>query len=401
MAGQGGGEGHECAVQAGVAFVPDGQPAVAGEPGDGPFDDPPVPAEPVRGLDAAAGDTGPDTAGAEHAAQVGIVVALVGVQLVRTAPAGAAPGPDGGDGLDQGFQADTVVGVGGRHADGQGQPVAVGQGVDFAAGLAPVDRTRTGQAAPLFARTDAASAVARDQSINPLDPSWSSAATCNRRHNPALVQATNRRCAVALDTPNPGGRCRHAHPVVNTYTIAANTARASIGGVPPPCGRRGGGGINGAARLHNSSDTHCWINRSSTVGKIYHRRPPNRHPRHALSNGWRISATAVDPAVDIRHELVFEGALLREGHIWTRFDSGQERQVEVTPRQRLFLAGVGYSPDPRFTAPGRETFDVSDPTVRTLLRGQTDHGCDFMVDGVHGYGYVETGLGIHQRYRPE
>lgn len=87
---------------------------------------------------------------------------------------------------------------------------------------------------------------------------------------------------MALDTPNPGGRCRHAHPVVNTYTIAANTARASIGGVPPPCGRRGGGGINGAARLHNSSDTHCWINRSSTVEKIYHRRPPNHHPRHAL-----------------------------------------------------------------------------------------------------------------------
>ena len=56
--------------------------------------------------------------------------------------------------------------------------------------------------------------------------------------------------------------------------IAANTARASIGGVPPPCGRRGGGGISGAARLHNSSGTHSEINRSSTVERIYHQAQP-------------------------------------------------------------------------------------------------------------------------------
>jgi hypothetical protein len=36
----------------------------------------------------------------------------------------------------------------------------------------------------------------------------------------ARVHAWNRRCAVGVLIPTDGGRCRHAHLVVNTYTIA-------------------------------------------------------------------------------------------------------------------------------------------------------------------------------------
>jgi len=47
---------------AGVAFVAQGQPPAAGQPGQGSLDDPAVPAQPVAGLDALAGDAGGDAA---------------------------------------------------------------------------------------------------------------------------------------------------------------------------------------------------------------------------------------------------------------------------------------------------------------------------------------------------
>lgn len=49
---------------------------------------------------------------------------------------------------------------------------------------------------------------------------------------------------------------RHAHPLVSTYTIAANTARARTGAVLPPCARGANGGISGSTISHNSSGTN-------------------------------------------------------------------------------------------------------------------------------------------------
>lgn len=54
-------------------------------------------------------------------------------------------------------------------------------------------------------------------------------ARCGGRHSPAFVQAVNRRCAVAGETPNVGGTCRHAHPSARTYTAEVNNARSSSG----------------------------------------------------------------------------------------------------------------------------------------------------------------------------
>jgi hypothetical protein len=70
------------------------------------------------------------------------------------------------------------------------------------------------------------------------------------------VQAVSRRCAVAGDTPNDGGRCRHAQPLVSTNTIAMNTARSSTAAVPPPCRRGSNRGTNGAASSHRPSGTN-------------------------------------------------------------------------------------------------------------------------------------------------
>lgn len=127
--------------------------------------------------------------------------------------------------------------------------------MQFAAFLATIDRIRSGQRAPLLARTDAASTIADDQSRSPLAPSSSSTARCSLRHNPASVHTLNRRCAVAGETPKDSGKCRQVHPLVSTYTTAANTARSSTGSVPPPCGRETNFGINGANSSHSSSGT--------------------------------------------------------------------------------------------------------------------------------------------------
>ena len=62
VAGDGGREGEEGQEVAGVAFVAQGQPPAAGQPGQGSLDDPAVPAQPVAGLDALAGDAGGDAA---------------------------------------------------------------------------------------------------------------------------------------------------------------------------------------------------------------------------------------------------------------------------------------------------------------------------------------------------
>jgi hypothetical protein len=52
-----------------------------------------------------------------------------------------------------GFQTVAVMSVGGREPDGQRQPGLVGQNMQLGARFTPVHWTRTGEAAPLFART--------------------------------------------------------------------------------------------------------------------------------------------------------------------------------------------------------------------------------------------------------
>jgi len=123
--------------------------------------------------------------------------------------------------------------------------------------------------------------------------------------------------------------------------------------------------------------------------------------RRVLSNGWSLHATGEpDLAVEIEHDVRFDGVLMRDGVATVTFASGRRVRVAFETQTRLFLAGVGYSPLPERQAPGRDTFDISDPGVVASLEGQTDHGCVFEVDGMTGHGYVETGLGVHARYRP-
>ena len=76
-------------MHVGVAFVADGEAAVAGEPGEGAFDDPALGAESGAVLGLAAGDQTLDSASSEQLSAAGVVVAAVRQEAVG-APAGAA-----------------------------------------------------------------------------------------------------------------------------------------------------------------------------------------------------------------------------------------------------------------------------------------------------------------------
>jgi hypothetical protein len=255
VTGQGGCETEEGEEVGALSFVSEGEPTVAEEPGDRPFDLPAVPAEPFAGLDTGAGDARDDVAFPQPGQVLGGVVRLVRPELGWAAPARSATGSRCGYPADQRLERVDVVGVGRGDSDSERDALSIGDDVQFAAILAAISRIPPGQRSPFFARTEAASTIAEVQSNSPLAPNSSRTLRCSRRHRPSSVHAANRRCAVAGDTPNVSGRCRQAHPLVSTYTTAVNAARSSTGAVPPPCGRGANDGSNGATSPHSSSGT--------------------------------------------------------------------------------------------------------------------------------------------------
>jgi hypothetical protein len=124
--------------------------------------------------------------------------------------------------------------------------------------------------------------------------------------------------------------------------------------------------------------------------------------RRAYSGGWISSDRgAVDLLVSAEHDLVFEDNLCTGGVFDVEFADSGRRRLEFTTENRLYLSGVGYSPDPKRREAGIESFDLTDPATVRAIDGQNDQGCRFLLDGVDGHGYVETGLGTHARYRPD
>lgn len=124
--------------------------------------------------------------------------------------------------------------------------------------------------------------------------------------------------------------------------------------------------------------------------------------RRTFTNGWLVDRTGVaDTVTGAEHHLDFSGNLLQRGRVDLTMGSGRRRTLEFEVENRLYLSTVGYSPDPKASAPGSEMLDLTDPSVVAAVDGQNDHGARFRLDGQRGHGYVETGLGIHARYRAE
>lgn len=124
--------------------------------------------------------------------------------------------------------------------------------------------------------------------------------------------------------------------------------------------------------------------------------------RRAYTGGWSMTAAGtVDNVVGAEHDLDFAEAWMRSGALELEMESGARRRLEFQTQTRLFLSGVGYSPDPTRKRPGSDDFDLTSLAVARELEGQTDHGCVFREGDRVGHGYVEVGRGTHPRYRPE
>jgi hypothetical protein len=124
--------------------------------------------------------------------------------------------------------------------------------------------------------------------------------------------------------------------------------------------------------------------------------------RRVMTNGWLIRAGGdVRRATEVDHDLRFDGLRLLGGTIQVRFEGGEERELEVESEGRLWMETLGYTAVPGRADPGAEVYDLTDPGVRTQLTGLFDNACRFRCGAVLGYSYVETGLGVHARYRPE
>lgn len=121
-----------------------------------------------------------------------------------------------------------------------------------------------------------------------------------------------------------------------------------------------------------------------------------------FTNGWLVDASGIrDTVTGIEHDLDLAGMSLRAGRLELSFASGVRRTLEFTVDARIFLAAGGYTARTDFPPPGYSRYDTRAPDVLAMLDGQNDHGCTCALDGEAGLGFIETGFGVHPRYRPQ
>jgi hypothetical protein len=124
--------------------------------------------------------------------------------------------------------------------------------------------------------------------------------------------------------------------------------------------------------------------------------------RRVFTNGWVFGPAGVaDTVRGVEHELRFDGRKLLGGELSLTLASGARRQIAVEAEGRIWMESVGYTAVAGRGDPGADRLDLTDPAVHEAYDGLFDNACRFHVDGQDGHGFVEVGLGIHQRYRPE
>ena len=159
------------------------------------------------------------------------------------------------DGVDHALEALAVVDVRRAEREGKGDAARVGEDVALCPRPASICRVRAGLFAPLFAGTLALSSAARLQSMALARPRRSSRTWCRRSQTPARCQSRRRRQHV-IPEPQPisAGSISQGMPLLSTNKMPLSVARWEIGG-RPPFGFGRSGGIRGAIRVHNSSET--------------------------------------------------------------------------------------------------------------------------------------------------
>ena len=237
-----------------ASLVADGQPAILSEPCECSLDDPAMSSELGLRLDAHPRDAMHDSPRRAGSAAPGVVIALVGVNLLGPPTRMSAPSvADRRDRVEQRLEQHRVVQIGWTCSNRQRHAGRVDDQMVLCAGLGAVRRVRAELLAPLFAGTLRASTLARLQSMRSASASRRSSSTCSSSHTPARCQSRRRRQQV---TPPPqpisAGNAIHGIPVLSTNTMPVKAARSSTNGRPPfGCGRWGGS--KGSTIAHSSS----------------------------------------------------------------------------------------------------------------------------------------------------
>ncbi len=151
-------------MDVGAALVADHQSAHLAQPGEGPLHDPAMAPEPLGRLHAAPGDPWLDAATTQRLARSTEVVALIGVQLLRTSPRPTDFAAHRRNRIDQALEEEDLVAVGRRDLFGERDAVGFDHKMALRARFAAIRRIRASLRSPFFAGTRAASMEARDQS---------------------------------------------------------------------------------------------------------------------------------------------------------------------------------------------------------------------------------------------
>jgi hypothetical protein len=134
-----------------AAVGADQQSTVIVQPGEGPFNDPPLPAEPRTMAGLSAGNGRLDTAFPEQASVLVVVVAPVGQKLAGASSRSADAAAHRRHAVEEFEQLGDVVAVAARQRPCERQPTAVYEQVVFAAATAAIDGARLCLGAPFFA----------------------------------------------------------------------------------------------------------------------------------------------------------------------------------------------------------------------------------------------------------
>jgi hypothetical protein len=227
-----------------------------------------MPSQALAALDAVPGNTRLDRTPAQPLAAMREVVALVGLELGRSALRSANAMADRWHGIDHLFEEAAVVDMCRAEPDGERDAPGVGDQGALAACAAAIGRVGAGLLAPLLAGTEALSAQARLPSIAFARPKRSSRTRCSLVQTPAACQARRRPHLIPDPQPIACGSISHRMPLSSTKMMPLSAARCGPGRPPFGFGRAGGG--SGAITIHNSSGTRGLAMPPKTA-RSYHR----------------------------------------------------------------------------------------------------------------------------------
>jgi hypothetical protein len=176
-----------------AAVVADEEPLELMQPGEGALDDPADAAERGAVLGLAACDRRRDSAPAELAPVLVVVIPPISGDALRPAARPADLAAHRRHALHQRHELGYVVAVAAGDRPGERDAGGVDQEVMLGAASGSVNRARPRRGAPFFACTWLESTTARSHSSAPAARSSANSSGCSRSHTPACCQATMRR----------------------------------------------------------------------------------------------------------------------------------------------------------------------------------------------------------------